>query len=112
MAAICAAPLVLHDAGLLAGRAHTAHDSTHGTLTEARADERVVRDGPLLTSRGAGTALDFALALVEHLRGPEEKGKGGPRGDGVSRKALTSDAGSPRLGRRSAMSGEWCAEGK
>lgn len=75
VAAICAAPLVLHDAGLLSGRAHTAHDSTHATLTEARAHERVVRDGPLLTSRGAGTALDFALALVEHLRGPEEREK-------------------------------------
>jgi 4-methyl-5(b-hydroxyethyl)-thiazole monophosphate biosynthesis len=32
-------------------------------------DERVVSDGELLTSRGAGTALDFAFALVAHLAG-------------------------------------------
>ena len=75
VAAICAAPLVLQDAGLLAGRAYTAHDSTYTTLTEARAGERVVRDGPLITSRGAGTALNFGLTLVEHLCGPQEREK-------------------------------------
>lgn len=68
VAAICAAPLVLLDAGLLDGRRFTAHRSVHGVLTEAL-DDRVVIDGSLITSRGAGTALDFALELVARLAG-------------------------------------------
>ena len=67
LAAICAAPTVLHDAGLLTGRRFTAHSSVAGELTTLLADERVVVDGRLITSRGAGTALDFGLALVERL---------------------------------------------
>lgn len=67
VAAICAAPTVLADAGLLAGRRYTAHFSVHDELPEALASERVVEDGPLITSRGAGTALEFGLALVRRL---------------------------------------------
>lgn len=67
LAAICAAPTVLHDAGLLAGRRFTAHFSVAGELPALLADERVVIDGHLLTSRGAGTALEFGLLLVEKL---------------------------------------------
>lgn len=72
IAAICAAPTVLHDAGLLAGRRYTAHPSVASELTAILADERVVRDGHILTSRGAGTALDFGLALVAALVSPEK----------------------------------------
>jgi 4-methyl-5(b-hydroxyethyl)-thiazole monophosphate biosynthesis len=67
LAAICAAPTVLHDAGLLQGRRFTAHFSVAAELPQLLATERVVVDGHLLTSRGAGTALDFGLALVEKL---------------------------------------------
>lgn len=67
LAAICAAPTVLHDAGLLAGRRYTAHFSVSNELTQILADERTVTDGNLLTSRGAGTALEFGLLLVEKL---------------------------------------------
>jgi 4-methyl-5(b-hydroxyethyl)-thiazole monophosphate biosynthesis len=67
IAAICAAPLVLKDAGLLAGKTFTSHPSTATELPDRLGDQRVVRDGRLLTSRGAGTALDFGLALVEIL---------------------------------------------
>ncbi|HVU35045.1 MAG TPA: DJ-1 family glyoxalase III [Opitutaceae bacterium] len=67
IAAICAAPSLLHDAGLLEGRRYTAHFSVADELTAIRADERVVADGPILTSRGAGTAVDFGLFLVEKL---------------------------------------------
>lgn len=67
LAAICAAPTVLHDAGLLEGRRYTAHSSVAKELPAIRANERVVVDGQLLTSRGAGTALDFGLLLVEKL---------------------------------------------
>jgi 4-methyl-5(b-hydroxyethyl)-thiazole monophosphate biosynthesis len=67
LAAICAAPTVLFDAGLLAGRRYTAHASVAQELPAILADERVVADGRLLTSRGAGTALEFGLLLVEKL---------------------------------------------
>ena len=70
IAAICAAPTVLADAGLLEGRRFTAHFSVHGELPQALAAERVVEDGPIITSRGAGTAVDFGLALVHRLFGP------------------------------------------
>jgi 4-methyl-5(b-hydroxyethyl)-thiazole monophosphate biosynthesis len=71
VAAICAAPTVLADAGLLAGRRFTAHASVQGELPLALGGERVVEDGPLVTSRGAGTALDFGLAMVRRLFGEE-----------------------------------------
>jgi len=67
LAAICAAPAVLHDAGLLSGRRYTAHFSVANELPHILADERVVADGRILTSRGAGTAIDFGLFLVEML---------------------------------------------
>ncbi len=73
IAAICAAPLVLEDAGLLDGRNFTAHSSTHQDLTGA-SHERVVTDGQLITSRGAGTAQDFALALITALAGQNTAG--------------------------------------
>jgi 4-methyl-5(b-hydroxyethyl)-thiazole monophosphate biosynthesis len=69
VAAICAAPLVLADAGLLAGKKFTAHFSVHAQLPGVLAQERVVQDGKLITSRGAGTAVDFGLALVRELVG-------------------------------------------
>ena len=67
IAAICAAPTVLNDAGLLAGRRYTAHFSVANELPHILADQRVVVDGKIVTSRGAGTALDFGLVLVERL---------------------------------------------
>jgi len=70
VAAICAAPLVLQDAGLLDGRRFTAHASTHGELPAA-IDERVVVDGSIITSRGAGTSQDFSLAIITALAGAD-----------------------------------------
>ncbi len=67
LAAICAAPTVLNASGLLEGRRYTAHFSVAGELDRILADQRVVADGRILTSRGAGTALDFGLLLVEKL---------------------------------------------
>jgi 4-methyl-5(b-hydroxyethyl)-thiazole monophosphate biosynthesis len=67
LAAICAAPTVLNDAGLLQSRRYTAHFSVADELLQILADQRVVADGNVLTSRGAGTALDFGLLLVEKL---------------------------------------------
>jgi 4-methyl-5(b-hydroxyethyl)-thiazole monophosphate biosynthesis len=67
--AICAAPTVLKDAGLLAGKRFTAHFSVKEDLPLALTGEKVVEDGNLITSRGAGTAVDFGLALVARLFG-------------------------------------------
>jgi 4-methyl-5(b-hydroxyethyl)-thiazole monophosphate biosynthesis len=69
VAAICAAPTILADAGLLTGRRFTAHFSVHDELPQALGLERVVEDGLIVTSRGAGTAVEFGLALVARLCG-------------------------------------------
>ncbi|MBN1403149.1 MAG: DJ-1/PfpI family protein [Opitutales bacterium] len=67
--AICAAPVVLKDAGVLKGRRVTSHQSVFEELPGALEKEAVVSDGPIVTSRGAGTSVAFALALVERLCG-------------------------------------------
>ncbi|MSU65183.1 MAG: DJ-1/PfpI family protein [Opitutus sp.] len=72
LAAICAAPTVLHDAGVLAGRRYTAHFSVANELPAILANEKTVTDGHVLTSRGAGTAMDFGLLLVEKLFSAEK----------------------------------------
>ena len=73
-AAVCAAPLVLAEAGVLSGDVpFTCHPSTRERLAEHGPSDgpRVVRSGTILTSQGPGTALEFALAVVEALRGAE-----------------------------------------
>lgn len=70
IAAICAAPLLLRDAGLIDGKRVTAHFSTAGELP-GNTGEKVVYDGEFLTSRGAGTAVEFGLALIEALVGKD-----------------------------------------
>lgn len=73
VAAICAAPTVLAAAGVLAGRQATAYPSFQDRLggAEVLAEPPVVRSGPVVTSQGVGTALDFALELVAELAGPD-----------------------------------------
>jgi 4-methyl-5(b-hydroxyethyl)-thiazole monophosphate biosynthesis len=74
--AICAAPQVLASAGLLAGRKAT---SFPGALEGFELPDTqltgapVERDGQVVTSRGPGTAMDFALELIEILEGPEKR---------------------------------------
>ncbi len=70
--AICAAPLLLKDAGLLESKAFTCHFSALPELPEAQTAERVIEDDRIITSRGAGTSLDFALTLVRRLCGEEK----------------------------------------
>lgn len=78
VAALCASPtVVLLPLGLLAGRAATAHPAFSGRLVAAGCPAasvagRVVRDGHLITSRGPGTSLEFALCCVESLLGKED----------------------------------------
>ena len=71
-AAICAAPLVLHDAGVLEGKNYTAHYTCADELTELNEDLAVVEDEKIITSRGAGTAVAFGLRLVALLFGEEK----------------------------------------
>lgn len=76
LAAICAAPRVLARAGLLDGKRATAFPGTldAASFPAIRIDTRaVVRDGKILTSRGPGTAMDFALALIEALCGEDQR---------------------------------------
>ncbi len=66
--AICAAPYVLANAGVLRGKRATSYPSYKEKLGGAAYEEKaVVIDGNVLTSRGAGTALSFGLAIVETL---------------------------------------------
>lgn len=68
IAAICAAPKVLGALGLTAGKKATCYPGYEGELTGAvPVTDRVVRDGNLITSRGAGTAAEFAFCLAEAL---------------------------------------------
>lgn len=75
VAAICAAPMALHAAGLLEGKTVTSYpgmlDELPGTHTYSQ--QAVVIDGNIVTSRGPGTAMDFALQLVELLCGKAER---------------------------------------
>jgi len=74
-AATCAAPTGLGNAGLLAGKIATAYPGSLEALKLSDltlSEEPVVIDGTVVTSRGPGTAMDFALVLIEVLVG---KGK-------------------------------------
>lgn len=68
--AICAAPSVLAKAGLLDGRRATSFPTCLDDYPKvAQQINAVVEDGKLITSRGPGTAMDFALVLLERLMG-------------------------------------------
>jgi len=75
-AAICAAPKVLANAGVLEGKRATAYpgvlDNMHLPHTHVT-HEAVVIDGHVITSRGPGTAMDFALTLIETLLGKQKR---------------------------------------
>ncbi len=67
--AICAAPMVLHEYGLLPARVVvTSHPSIANVLAPYTYTlDRVASDGRIITSRGAGTAFEFSLALIRKL---------------------------------------------
>ena len=71
VAAICAAPSVLAAAGLLDGKRATCYPGSLNAFPQVQQQPAaaVVEDGKLITSRGPGTAMDFALLLVERLVG-------------------------------------------
>jgi len=67
--AICAAPaLVLAPLGLLSGKKFTCYPGMEEKVTNGKwSDDRVAVDGNIITSRGAGTAGEFAVAIIEKL---------------------------------------------
>lgn len=76
ISAICAAPIVLAGAGILQGKRVTSYPTYKDKLGHVVYEEKsVVEDGNILTSRGPGTALLFALAIVEQLVGKERAQK-------------------------------------
>ncbi len=70
VACICAAPTVLKEAGVLP-RNYTAHQSVAEALPNILAEKCVV-DGNIITSRGAGTAIEFGLKIVHELIGKDK----------------------------------------
>jgi len=73
VAAICAAPLVLQAAGVLAGCRATCHPGVrHKLHATAWQPDRVVTDGCITTSQGPGTAFEFALELIRLYDGAEK----------------------------------------
>ncbi len=72
VAAVCAAPSVLAEAGLLRDRRATVHPAAASLLPDSKVeDARVIRDGRIVTGKSAGAAMEFAFALVEWLLGSE-----------------------------------------
>ena len=74
--AICAAPKAVAAAGLLEGKKATAYPGVLEALDDAEIDVKqsaIEIDGNIVTSRGPGTAMDFALTLIELLEGPAKK---------------------------------------
>ena len=68
VAAICAAPSVLGNAGLLEGKKATCYPGVEGKLTGADfVTDPVAKDGNIITSRGLGTAIEFAAEIVAYL---------------------------------------------
>jgi 4-methyl-5(b-hydroxyethyl)-thiazole monophosphate biosynthesis len=74
VSAICAAPSVLATAGLLDGKRATSFPGALDAFPQvSQQPQAVVEDGKLVTSRGPGTAMDFALTLVERLAGKAKR---------------------------------------
>lgn len=76
VSAICAAPSVLGEAGLLKGKKATSYPGFEEKLIGADlSTDAVVVDGNIITSRGMGTAIPFALTIVEYLLDKETADK-------------------------------------
>lgn len=72
--AICAAPLALDAAGVLAGRRFTAYPGVEADIREGtHVNDGIVTDGPLITGKGPDFAMDFALMITEQLFGREKR---------------------------------------
>lgn len=69
VAAICAAPMVLEAADLLEGKNATSYPGFGKEMSSCNyKEDRVVIDGNIITARGPGVAMEFALTIVEYLK--------------------------------------------
>ena len=76
IAAVCAAPLALHHAGVLEGRSFTCYPGVEPQMNRLdRSDDPVVVDGHVVTSQGPGTTIALALKLIELIDGAEASEK-------------------------------------
>ncbi len=77
LAAICAAPTIFGALGIVDGKKATCYPGLEGQLTGAYVvtDQRVVTDGNITTSRGAGTSIAFALRIIEIFKDKDEAEK-------------------------------------
>lgn len=76
IAAICAAPSILADLGLLDGKRATCHPDYEGQMTSAiLTEESVTVDGNIVTGQGLGATFAFAFVLIEALVGFEKAEK-------------------------------------
>ena len=73
--ALCAAPVVLQEAGILKGRKAVCYPGMEASLPDATfvSGCNVMRDGNVITGTGPATAMEFALAILEMLKGSECK---------------------------------------
>ncbi|MBE9564654.1 MAG: DJ-1/PfpI family protein [Proteobacteria bacterium] len=74
--AICAAPKALAKAGILDGKTATSFPGVLAALNNKHitiSQKAIEIDGKVVTSRGPGTAMDFALTLIELLEGKEKR---------------------------------------
>jgi 4-methyl-5(b-hydroxyethyl)-thiazole monophosphate biosynthesis len=72
VAALCGAPTVLADLGILKGKKATVYPGKEADLTGAEpVNERLVVDGTVVTSQGPGTAIEFGIKLIELLVGKQ-----------------------------------------
>jgi 4-methyl-5(b-hydroxyethyl)-thiazole monophosphate biosynthesis len=73
VAAICAGPLVLQDAGILNGKKIACHPAVEKQINNCEIlNYRVVIDGNIITSQGPGTTFDFALSIIALIEGDEK----------------------------------------
>ncbi len=74
IAAICAAPRVLGNMGLLEGKQATCYPGNEKFLkgAEYHPELKALRDGKYITSRGMGAAIEFASEIIAALEGPDK----------------------------------------
>ncbi|MDO9154626.1 MAG: DJ-1/PfpI family protein, partial [Paludibacter sp.] len=72
IAAICAAPSILGKMKLLKGKEAICYPGFEGLLIDAKiSDEKIVKSGNIHTAKAAGVAIQFALHLVQEMKGKE-----------------------------------------
>lgn len=71
IAAICAAPAVLGQLGILAGKQATCYPGFEAALGESYIGGLVVESKNIITAKGPGLASDFAFCLIEHIKGSD-----------------------------------------